>query len=397
MCRVFHRYHALPFLALLLSALLVSLACGGTKPALDGEIVATIPDEPSASAGTEEEEPAKSLDGPELTSESTDLQLLESVIRQHSAARENIHSLYVDYSWRQDQTMPELPIPGGTMPSGRVIEEGKSRLWMKGDNYHQEFSRRRKWHDAGVTTEERFIIVLGDTYFIEYHELPKIVMFYHFDNRNSLYEPVSRHSVGYPSPDPLDFGFALGHGTMEELYRTSTARHPGYFRWSIERETDGDERYFRLTMTADVQSGPYLAEEILVAGDRGFLAAQYRDHARDGTLRRSMDCNLQEIQEDIWFPMTVNTSEDDSYTTLQIEVKEVQVNGDIDDNVFTLPKMEFDPADVILHESAPGGRTETKKAFWNGQWIPISMIPRAERPQSPDAREVMEQLGAQYD
>jgi hypothetical protein len=397
MCRLFHRYHALPFLALFAITLVVSLACGGTKPAPDGEIVATVPAVLTASAGTVEAQPAKSLDGPELTSESADLQLLESVIRQNSAARENIHSLYLDYSWRQDQTFPEMPIPGGTMPSGRVTEEGTSKLWKKGDNYHQDFSRRRKWHDAGIATEERFIIVLGETYFIEYHDLPKIVMFYSFDNRRSLYEPVSRHSVGYPSPDPLDFGFALGYGTIEEHYTTSIERHPGYFQWSIARETDGDEHYFRITRTGDVQGDPYLAEEILVAGDRGFLTTQYRDLARDGTLFRSIDCGLQLIAEGVWFPKTVTIIEDNSYSTLQIDVKQARVNCAIDNNMFTLPKTDFDPTNVILHEYAPGGRLENKKAFWDGQWIPTSMIPTAERPRSPDAREVMEQLGAQFD
>jgi hypothetical protein len=393
MCRVFHRYHALPLLAI---TLVVTLACGGTKPAPDGEIVATIPEELTTNAGTVEAQPAKSLDGPALTSEGSGLQLLESVIRQNSAARENIHSLYVDYSWRQDQTFPEMPMPGGRFPGGRLTEEVTSEVWQEDGKFRQDRSRHRTWHDTGVTVEERYIVVLGDTYFIEYHELPKIVMVHYFDNDNQLREPMSL-SAGGPSTNLLNFGFGLARGTVEELYRSSMSSHPGYFRWSSERETDGDEHFFRITKTADVQGDSYLAAEILVAADRGFLATEFRNYARDGTLVDSMDCDLQEIQEDIWFPMTVNTSADDSYSTLQIEVKEARVNGDIDDSVFTLHKMDFDPTDVVLTEYAPGGRSKKRKAFWNGQWIPIGMIPRAERPRPQDVREIMEQLGAQFD
>lgn len=374
---------------------LIQVACNDSVSEVK-ESIAPAMAETATGSGEASEAPHPSPKPSELPvadAGNDDPRLIESVIQQHSAAKERVHSLYVELTWRDRRTWPEIPNPNLVLPSGRMTEEGTSKTWQKEGKFHQDFTRHRVWHDSGATTEERFIYVLADTYCIEYHEVPKILMVYRFDDRNSMYQPVLAHSMAFPYPDILDFGFSLPAGSVQDMYDSWMEYHPGYSDWSIERETSDEEDQFRISRIADVRGESYLADELVVAADRGFLIPEYRAYNRQGELERSMHCELRSRGDSKWYPKTIKYFDAGADSELEIDVKRIAINEEVDDRVFTLEKMNIDPQNVVLHEYTPEGRSKTEKALWNGQWLPISMIPRSERPQPPDPVVVSQQVG----
>lgn len=272
-----------------------------------------------------------------------DPELLRSVVRQHESALENIHSLYVELSWREESVEQEIPLPdGNTISGGRRTVEGACKTWQRDGLYHQDLTKHTTWHDAGKSKDERFIAILNDKYFALYDGEHNFLNRYQFDNRNSLYSPASDYANAFPSPDILDFGVRHNSAkTLGESIESSMQRFPGVFKWTIEHETAGDSEYYRIKNTADAQGKPYLRDVILVDATRGFLIKELRVYDRNsgGKPDFALNCDLEQLSSGVWFPMAVTYKRTERDSTLTIDVKEARVNEPIDDAIFTIERM----------------------------------------------------------
>jgi hypothetical protein len=320
-----------------------------------------------------------SADSPSTpASETNNAELLETVIRQHTAALEGLRSVYTEITWSEDSVREEkLGADGVKISGGRCTWEGSSKTWQRDGNYHQDSSSRILWHDSGESQENRHIVILNDRYFAMYIGEFKIIDLYHFENRNSLQGYVAQRAKAYPKLNIIEYGYKGGsYRTLDEYFWESTTQNIEAIEWTINREEVDGDRCFRLKFIRDAKGSRYVFDEVLINADRGFLI-QDRQSFANGNVVSSFRSDLKEISPGVWFPMAVDSFRAHKQAKLKIKVIEARVNGPIEDAVFTIEKMAIDPSTVAaLYEHSPRQRDEQVKLYWSGQWVPKSMVPK---------------------
>lgn len=303
--------------------------------------------------------------------------LLQRVLRQNQAAYYEVLSapLYVDFSWNTQSDVDAIPLPTpGVIPGGHRKSTGRSRLWRQGHRFHQDLDLVHRWDD-GRKSDESQILVLGDTYFTRYRKTTHLLEVYHFENRNSLYPPVSSMVKSYPQPDILQFGFKACTSILADNFQRSQSFSPPAFSWHVSRENISNRPAFVVQMQVLDDDAPWLKEEAIIDPASGYLIGGYRWLDSAGELRWKTETTFQELKEGRWFPKTATLFRQERNETAEYTVNEVRIGDPVPHSQFTLEAMEFDPETTMMREYTRSGRAKTERGYWGGQWVPLHQMP----------------------
>lgn len=312
-----------------------------------------------------------------------DLDLLRSVIAQCDAALDRTDPMYVEFTWRKTSGAAPDSTADKDAPDNAMISEGHTRLWRRGDSYHQDLDLKHVWPGRGRTSDVSCIVVANDRYLAMFWKRPKFLHIYRYDSRKDLYIPVETFLPKFPNPDILQFGFSVGSLRVSEAYEIQNKYDPPMYNWTITTQEAGASTQYliRSDRIRGKRTGPWY--EFVVDASRGYLVTEFRGFSQS----HETTTELQQLPGGQWFPKSGRISRFANTENAEFTVNVVRLGEEIPESRFTIEAMTFEKDETQLTDFSPGGRERTEKAYWAGEWAPLDKLPSDARIEFEKARE----------
>ncbi|GMU92641.1 MAG: hypothetical protein AMXMBFR4_16990 [Candidatus Hydrogenedentota bacterium] len=331
---------------------------------------------------------------PSPSSQSTDMELIRTIIAHNTAARERIYSLPLrvelesETTYDHDPSMDPAPIPD-PVPKGRRIDRTESVKIYDGSRFKTDMTRIVEVPEANYHTKQETSVVFNEEYLAEMFTLPKgrdgdyevLIHVYEHRPNGEVLEETLKGLRGWKEPDVRKFGFAAGSSISppDRLMELATPADA----WSVDEIMYEEARLFRIKCTGAPDSkGKRNHSQYWIDPAKDFLIVRAEAVARDGYDRVNIDVELMELSEDMWFPheIRVDHREFEGRSFRQhIWVSKAEANVRPPKDDFYIESLTFKPSSTRLIKCSPNGNV-VEMLFYAGGWVPQELVPPEARP-----------------
>lgn len=233
----------------------------------------------------------------------------------------------------------------------------------------------------GYREEINISVVLNDDYLAELHR-GKYGAIYLYSTRpgEGPTEKILYLAEGWMNPDPRRYGFGAGRTSLHELLN----RHPAESSWTVHSVDENATKLYRITRIGPPDPrGKSFRHVFTVDPEKDFLVRHAELYDRDGVRFATVNVELMLLSNGSWFPRRIeDIDHGPEKRALRITVTKVSVDAIPEASWFSMERFDFDPASTILVRIDPDGASQ-RMGFYEGEWIPLEIIPEVARPQQP--------------
>lgn len=295
--------------------------------------------------------------------------LLETLLVNHAHAREAIKSARVRLEWTI--RFPEKTVAGlyGTDSryKGERIDTGKGEWLYSGGRLAVKKQVDAEIPATGWSLPQQVHLVFNEHYlaFLPNGDTTTVYQYDH-ESVTTPGQTIKTHLETQAPPDVFRWGFSADTPLLA-LYRSEKDT----VKWDVVRDTAGNDTVYHIVRhlpTNDPRRQRYV-RYTMVPG-KGFLLSSMEvvDTQNGGTVSRCTS-KLQELENDIWFPLECEEIAPSRHT--RIRVIDVEINTPIDESLFLIDALPYDRDRAVLKRMDLSGVT-TVFRHSKDAWLPSS-------------------------
>lgn len=304
---------------------------------------------------------------PSPPSQSTDMELIRTIIAHNTAARERIYSLPLRVELESETTYDHDPDRDAApikdpVPKGRRIDRTESVKIYDEPRFKTQVVKTYSVPEANYRRIQETSVIFNEEYMAEvftYHDqknvpFKSVHVFEHRANGEVL-EETMKGVLGWKDPDIRKFGFAMGGSTTLQKLLDSRSNN---IMWTVD-DSIPNSTLLKLTYLGRANAQLRRAKgEFWLDSARDFLIVRADILAREGFDQKKLEVDLMELASGIWFPREVKINHRElngrSYSQ-HIKVLRAEVLDRPPPEDFYVESFSFEPSRVLLYLHRPDG------------------------------------------